>query len=347
MVAAVEAGCRRHRVCEVLGIDRRTEQRWRAKPGGVDARAGRTAAPPNKLSDEEKRVVLETANSTEFRNLSPKQIVPRLADQGRYIASESTFYRILREHNQLTHRQRCRPPRHKRPKEHIATAPCQVWSWDITYLSAPVRGEFFYLYLIEDIWSRKIVGYEVHQTESMVLSSQLIEQVCADNGVTRQGLVLHADNGGPMRGATMLATMQKLGVVPSFSRPRVSDDNAYCESLFRTLKYRPAYPRQPFESLEAARDWVADFVRWYNMEHLHSGINFVSPQARHSGAEPAILESRRQVYRAAKQRHPQRWTGECRNWQPTGHVSLNPRSSERNQTNRTTVRKPENRTGHG
>ena len=138
-------------------------------------------------------------------------------------------------------------------------------------------------------------------------------------------LVLHADNGGPMKGSTMVATMQRLGIVPSFSRPRVSDDNAYAESLFKTLKYRPAYPRKPFASVEAARTWVEDFVRWYNTEHLHSAIRYVTPDDRHAGRDGAILAKRRHVYGTAKKRTPRRWSGDTRNWKPVGDVALNKR----------------------
>jgi transposase InsO family protein len=274
--------------------------------------------------------VLQTANSASFRNLSPKQIVPRLADEGIYLASEATFYRVLRENRQMTHRQRSRPPTHKRPDEFIATGPGQVWSWDITYLRSPVRGQFYYLYLIEDVWSRMIVGYQVHEFESMELSAELIEATCSAHGIDHAGLVLHSDNGGPMKGSTMLATLQKLGVVPSFSRPRVSDDNAFSESLFRTLKYRPQFPAQPFDALEQARGWVTEFVRWYNTEHRHSGIQYVTPQQRHHGLDVQILTRRHQLYRDAQQRHPQRWTGATRDWTPAGHVRLNPRTAARN-----------------
>ena len=173
--------------------------------------------------------------------MSPKQIVPKLADQGIYIGSESTFYRVLKEQQMINHR----------PNEHVADGPCQVWSWDITYLRSPVSGMFFYLYMIVDVWSRKVVAATVFEEESMDLSARLFTRACFTHGVQPEGLVLHSDNGGPMKGSTMLATLQKLGVVPSFSRPMVSDDNPYSESLFRTMKYRPEYPSKPFENLGA------------------------------------------------------------------------------------------------
>jgi putative transposase len=211
-----------------------------------------------------------------------------------------------------------------RPREHIATGPLEVWSWDITYLRSAVRGAFYYLYLIEDIWSRKIVGWAVHEEESMDFSARLIDETATRLGCDRSGLVLHSDNGGPMKGSTMLATLQRLGIVESFSRPHVSDDNPYSEALFRTLKYRPAYPRGAFASMAAARQWVEDFVVWYNTEHLHSAISFVTPEDRHTGEDQAILVRRREIYEAARKRKPERWSGKSRSWERVEVVKLNP-----------------------
>jgi transposase InsO family protein len=268
--------------------------------------------------------VVDAANRPEYRDLSPQQIVPQLADKGVYLASESTFYRILREEDALHHREPSRPRSATRPREHIATGPLEVWSWDITYLRSAVRGAFYYLYLIEDIWSRKIVGWAVHEEESMDLSARLIDETATRLGCDRSGLVLHSDNGGPMKGSTMLATLQRLGIVESFSRPHVSDDNPYSEALFRTLKYRPAYPRGAFASIAAARQWVEDFVAWYNTEHLHSAISFVTPEDRHTGEDQAILVRRREIYEAARKRKPERWSGKSRSWERVEVVKLNP-----------------------
>ena len=268
--------------------------------------------------------MLDIATSQAFRDLSPKQIVPQLADQGVYLASESSFYRLLREQRMMTHRQSSKPPVSRRPKEQVATGPCQVWSWDITYLKSPLRGSFFYLYMILDVWSRKIVAARVFEEESMDHSARLFARACVREGVNPEGLVLHSDNGGPMKGATMLATLQKLGVIPSFSRPRVSNDNPYSEALFRTMKYRPQYPSQPFASVAEAQAWVDDFVAWYNTEHLHSAIQFVTPDNRHRGLDEHILRNRHRVYQEARQRCPARWSGETRNWQPVTVVRLNP-----------------------
>lgn len=188
-----------------------------------------------------------------------------------------------------------------------------------------IRGQFLYLYLILDIYSRLIVGWEVHREELATHAAELISRACLRHHIAREQWVLHADNGSPMKGATMLATLQRLGVVPSFSRPAVSNDNPYSEALFRTVKYTPAYPPGPFADLEAARQWVAQFVIWYNTVHLHSAIRFVTPAQRHAGADRPILAHRDAVYAAAKTAHPLRWRNRpTRNWQPVGTVWLNP-----------------------
>jgi len=201
-----------------------------------------------------------------------------------------------------------------------------------------VTGWFYRLYLVMDIYSRKIVGWEVHERESADLASQLIQRACLAEGITRQDLVLHSDNGSPMKGATMLATLQRLGVVPSFSRPSVSNDNPYSESLFRSMKYSPAYPEKPFESLEAARTWVHAFVTWYNDTHRHGGIQYVTPNERHQREDDVILARRKAVYEAAKARHPERWSGATRNWSKHEVVYLNPDKPEALPENQMEVR---------
>lgn len=325
---AVASGARREQAAALLGLSDRAIARWRAEADSDDRRQGPHAAPAHTLSPEERARVLEVANSPEFRNLSPRQIVPRLSDRNEYIASESTFYRILREEGQLAHRQHARPARRHRPKEHIARGPNEVWSWDITYLRSPVRGAFYYLYLIVDIWSRKIVGWSLRHEESAEHARDLIQQAIDREGANPKKLALHSDNGGPMKGSTLLATLQRLGVVASFSRPGVSDDNPFSEALFRTMKYRPGFPRKPFESFAAALEWVEGFVRWYNDEHLHSAIRYVTPSDRHCGKERPLLANRHEIYTAARCRKPRRWTGKTRNWSPVGAVYLNPIKQE-------------------
>lgn len=321
---AVRCGARVKTAAETIGLSGRTIIRWRSQGGGVDQRNGPRSTPANKLSQKEREQILDVANSPQFRDLSPKQIVPKLADEGLYLASESSFYRVLKEHKMLTHRQSSKPAVSRPSKEHVATGPCQLWSWDITYLHTTVRGIFLYLYMIVDVWSRKIIAAEVFAQESMHHSSRLFVKACFTHEILPEGLVLHSDNGGPMKGATMQATLHKLGVIPSFSRPSVSNDNPYSESLFRTMKYRPEYPSQPFESIEHAQSWVDGFVSWYNTEHLHSAIQFVTPDDRHYGNEAQILDNRRRVYELARRANPHRWSGATRNWDLVRQVWLNP-----------------------
>lgn len=305
----------------MLNISIRTYERW--KNCIEDKRRGPKTGPVNRLSLEEKQKILEVSCSAEFRDKTPWEIVPTLADRGIYIASEASFYRILRKERMLSHRLTSNPPKHVRPKELITHAPNQVWSWDITYLKSPVIGMFYYLYMVVDIYSRKIIDWELKEYQSEETSSQMIARACIIEGIEQKQLFLHSDNGGPMKGATMLATLQKLGVVPSFSRPNVSNDNAYSESLFRTLKYRPTYPTRAFKSLDDAKTWVASFVQWYNYEHLHSSIKFVTPASRHNLDDIKILEQRNKTYVKARKKNPSRWFNDTRNWDHICAVKLN------------------------
>jgi putative transposase len=251
--------------------------------------------------------------------------VPRLADQGRYLASEATFYRVLKAANQQHRRGRSHAPhKHAAPTTHRATKRNQVWSWDITYLPSPVRGKYYYLYLIEDIYSRKGVGWEVYEQESGELAAELMQRTVLAERCAGQPLVLHSDNGAPMKSVTLLSKLYDLGITPSRGRPRVSNDNPYSESLFRTLKYCPQWPKDGFADLDAARSWVRDFIRWYNHEHRHSSIRFVTPAQRHRGEDQAVLAKRHALYQQARHQHPHRWSGNTRNWQPIGAVTLNP-----------------------
>ncbi|MEA3291361.1 MAG: IS3 family transposase, partial [Pseudomonadota bacterium] len=325
--AACQAGARLSRACRVVAISPRTLQRWRAdgevKADGRQA-AGARRTPANKLSDQERRRILDLVNEPAFAHLPPSQIVPALADQGRYVASESSFYRVLREADQLAHRGKAKAPRHYRPQPLQASAPNQLWSWDITYLATTVHGIFFYLYLIMDVFSRKIVGWEVFASESAEQAAQVFRKAYLHEEIAGNLLRLHSDNGSPMKGATMLSTLQWLGVMPSFSRPSVSDDNPYSEALFKTLKYHPCYPDKPFDNLQEAREWVAGFQHWYNEVHRHSALKFVTPAQRHRGEDSVILEQRHALYQAAKIQHPERWSGPTRNWEPEEIVYLNP-----------------------
>ncbi len=322
---ACDAGARQDKACEIVGLSAKTFQRWERTDNEQDDRLEAKQAPKNKFTELERQRVLNVANEPEFNTLPPCQIVPKLADQGRYIASEATFYRILNDTNQLKHRGKSKPTKTViKPKALTASAPNQIYTWDITYLPSPVKGVFFYLYLVLDIYSRKIVGWQVHSEERSALAADLMTDICQREGVERNQVTLHSDNGSPMKGATMLATLQELGIMPSFSRPSVSNDNPYSESLFRTLKYRPEYPEKAFVDMSAARAWVVEFTQWYNDEHRHSGIKFVTPNQRHRGEDIQILMKRKEVYERAKAQNPSRWTGQTRNWDRIKKVHLNP-----------------------
>lgn len=334
IVESCAAGARLAEACKILELSPRTVQRWRQ--GGAVKADGRKAGaqgrvPTNKLAETERAEILTTANAPQYAHLPPSQIVPRLADEGRYLASESSFYRVLRVEKQLAHRGKAKPPTHSRPPELVATAPNQLWSWDITYLGTTVKGLYFYLYLIMDLFSRKIVGWEVFAEESAEHAATVFRKAYLREGVAGQLLRLHSDNGAPMKGATMLATLQRLGVVPSFSRPSVSNDNPYSEALFKTVKYHPSFPDQPFDTLEQARQWVAGFEQWYNEQHRHSALKFVTPGQRHRGEDHELLRQRRALYAAVKASRPERWSGDCRNWSRPEVVILNFQKSSQGQ----------------
>lgn len=327
---ACEQGVRLSEACAVVGLSERSLQRWQAH-GGLDNGDRRPTAvrpvPAHALTAQEREAVLAAANEPRFADMPAARIVPMLADEGVYLASESTFSRVLRASGQSRHRGRAKAPHKQRPPTtHVATAPGQVWCWDMTYLPAQVAGRWFYLYLIMDLYSRKIVGWEVHAEDSADHASHLVRRTALAEGIAMRDdkPVLHGDNGATLKATTVLAMLHWLGIKASYSRPRVSDDNAFVEALFRTAKYRPEFPADGFGDLDAARGWAARFVHWYNVEHRHSGLRYVSPAQRHDRLDQAILAARREVYEQAKGRHPARWSGQTRNWTPSEAVTLNP-----------------------
>ena len=331
---AVTSGARLLLACAEAYISLRTYRRWNPMLGEMCADKRPLAkhpVPHNKLSDEEIAAVLTVCNQAEYASLPPSQIVPRLADEGIFLASESSFYRILKANKQLNQRGRAKKPqKRKTPTTHIATAPKQLWSWDITYLASLVRGRFYYLYLFEDIFSRKIVGFEVYEQESGDLAAHLLQRTvmqeqCFNKPVS---IVLHSDNGAPMKSQMLKAKMEEMGVISSYSRPRVSNDNPFSEALFRTLKYCPMWPSNGFESLGDARAWVTQFADWYNNIHRHSQIGFVTPAQKHRGEDTSLMAKRKDVYEAAKKNNPSRWSGNTRKWEPIMAVTLNPEKQE-------------------
>lgn len=326
---AQNKGARLDKACALMNLSLRTYQRWKtSKSIQADQRPlADRPSPANKLSPQEREEILLLCNQPQYTSCPPAFIVADQLDQGRYLASESTFYRVLREEGQVHPRGRQKPREHKRQATtHKARGPNQVWSWDISWLPGPARGAWFYLYLIMDVYSRKIVAHEVHLSETGELASELVEKACWRERLAAksQPLVLHSDNGSPMKASTFLEKLYDLGITPSKSRPRVSNDNAYSESLFKTLKFRPGFPIEGFSSLEKARDWVLEFVCWYNDEHRHSALNYVTPEQRHQGEAPEILAQRKQVMLEAKAKNPNRWSGELRDFSLPEEVTLNP-----------------------
>lgn len=327
---ATKNGARKNKACAVLDFSLRSFQRW-AKERCEDKRKGALKNVPRKLSETEKQMVIDTACDKQYKDLTPYEIVAILAEQGIYIASERTFYRILNMANMLHHRGNCKPCRKTgKPDELKATGPGQVWCWDITFLKTPVHGLYYYCYMIKDIWTKEIVGWEIHETEDIEIASVLFRRL--QNKYKLRGIKLHSDNGNPMKGATMIVTLHALGVIPSFSRPRVSNDNPYIESLFKTLKYTAGYPGH-FKDLDHARVWMAEFVNWYNTEHRHSAIGFVTPTQRRSGEYKEIINTRNKTMEQARILHPERWGKKSRIWKATEEIFLNPNADTRERLN--------------
>lgn len=325
---AVSSGARLVKACALVGLSPRTLQRWRLSGPAADGRRRRRARPANSLSPVEEAHLRELLESGDYRGLSPRQLVPRLADEGQYLASESTIYRLLRR-GRPHPQQPSRTPRERTSRAHqVVDRPNRVWCWDISYLKSPTRGAFFYLYLVMDVFSRRIMGWDVHPRESMWQAARFMSRAIRESGAPREGLVLHSDNGGPMRGSPLSSALRLLGVAQSFSRPRVPNDNPFSEALFRTMKQRPTYPARAFASLEHARAWVASFVAWFNGVHRHSALGFVTPDERYFGTERQVLERRRALYARALALRPQRWSGPPRDWSPRCAVWFRPGRSQ-------------------
>jgi len=323
---ACKDGAKQKEACKIIGISARSYQRW-IQHGDIsaDKRLDNNIAKSNKLPEAIKKEIIEVINKEEYRSLTPHQIVPMLLDIGQYLASESTFYRIMREHNLLKHRNKSTSVVRKKPQQLVAYGPNQIYTWDITYLNSLIKGQYYYLYLFMDIYSRKIVGWQVHDCESSSYAAELVQDIVLKENISKDSLVIHSDNGSPMKGSTLRAKLIDLCIAPSFSRPRVSNDNPFSESLFKTLKYHYSYPEKPFESLQAARIWVDGFVNWYNDDHRHSSIKFVTPNQRHTGLDKELLRKRKEVIEQAKKNYPERWNGrKTRNLNAIERVYLNP-----------------------
>lgn len=288
--------------CRALGVSRASYYRFRAPVHGPHRRR----STPRALSEAEQQAVLDTLRSEPFCDQAPAQVVATLLDKGRYLCSTRTMYRLLRvngevreRRDQLVHSSYPRP-------ELLATAPNQLWSWDITKLPGPSKWTHFHLYVILDVFSRYVVGWMVAERESSALAEQLIATTLERQGIVPGQLTLHADRGASMRSKPVALLLSDLGVTKTHSRPHTSDDNPYSEAHFKTLKYRPGCP-QRFGSVQHVRQWAAELMRWYNTAHHHSALGLMTPEVVHLGHAPRLRQQRQQVLLAAFAAHPQRF----------------------------------------
>ena len=288
--------------CEALGVPRSNFYRARQpksepKPRPTPARA---------LTPEEKEQARPTLNSDRFQDSAPRQVYAALLDDGEYLCSWSTMYRILNEHQEVRERRdQLRHPTYAKP-ELLATGPNQLWSWDITKLKGPTKWTYYYLYTILDVFSRYVPGWLIADCESATLAKQLIAESCAKQGIELNQLALHADRGSAMISKMVAQLLADLGVTKTHSRPYVSNDNPYSEAQFKTMKYRPGFPER-FGSIQDARAWARTFFHWYHHEHHHSGLGLLTPATVHYGQAQAVLEQRQKVLQAAYAAHPERF----------------------------------------
>jgi transposase InsO family protein len=300
----VVEGAREEAACDLVGISIRTLQRWRCD-GLEDRRKGSEKHTPRKLPPEVVEAVYKTANEDRFADQTPEQVVATLAAEATYLASASTVYRVLRARNAVNRRQDSKTPVvSKQPEERVATAPNQVWTWDITWLTTEVKGIWFYAYVIMDLFDRSVVGWSIHDSEDGEHARELFERACRDQRA--KPTFVHSDNGAPMKATTLVNFLYANKILPTTNRPRVSNDNPFSESLFKTVKYRAGYPRT-FKNLMAAMTWFAGFVDWYNTKHLHSALAYLTPEQCRTGKAAAILERRNQTLATARAEHPLRW----------------------------------------
>jgi putative transposase len=288
--------------CDVLQMPRSSV--YRARQPKAASRP--QLEPVRALSAAERDQVHHTLNSERFADQAPREVYARLLDEGTYLCSPSTMYRVLAEHAEVRERRdQLRHPAYAKP-ELLATRPNQVWSWDITRLLGPVKWTYYYLYVMLDIFSRYVVGWLIADRESGSLAELLITEACAKQQITPDQLTIHADNGGPMIAKPVTLLMTDLGVSPSHSRPHLSNDNPFSEAQFKTMKYQPDYPER-FGSRVDARTWAQTFFPWYNDEHHHSGIGFMTPAAVHYGGAARLFADRQQTLSLAYAAHPERF----------------------------------------
>jgi putative transposase len=288
--------------CEALGVPRSSLYRARQPKREPEPRP----TPARALTPAEKDQVCQALNSERFQDCAPREVYATLLDEGEYLCSLRTMYRILKERQQVRERRNLlRHPTYTKP-ELLATGPNQLWSWDLTKLRGPVKWTYYYLYTILDVFSRYVVGWLIAERESASLAEQLIAETCTKQGIESAQLTLHADRGSSMTSKTVALLLADLGVTKTHSRPHVSNDNPYSESQFKTMKYRPDYPDR-FGSIQDARAWARAFFHWYNHEHHHTGLGLMTPVTVHYGRALHVTEQRQEVLQAAYAAHPERF----------------------------------------
>lgn len=309
--------------CVALGVVRATFYRWRNSQTKEPSLSERKS-PNRALSADERQHVLDTLNSEEFVDLSPPQVYAHLLEKGEYLCSIRTMYRILRENRMVRERRNQRQhPTYKKP-ELLADGPNQLWSWDITKLKGPVKWTYYCLYVLLDVFSRQVVGWMIAPNESAELGQDLIKSSIAKHHVEPTSLTIHSDRGSPMTAKSMAFMLADLGVTKSHSRPNVSNDNPFSESLFKTLKYRPEFPER-FGSIEDARTHLRHFFSWYNNHHYHSSLGLFTPADVHYGRVEAKVETRQVALDTAYARHPERFVHGAPNVsRPPEKVWINP-----------------------
>lgn len=288
----------------MIGLNRKTIHTWR-REGLTDRRKGSVRFVPHRLSEAEEKAILNVCNSATYCDMPPAMIVALLAQEKTYIASESSFYRVMRKNQLLAHRRNSKAPRKgKQPDRIEVIGPNQVWAWDITWLKTEVKGLFYYAYTIIDVYDRSIVGWTIEDQESDHYAHKLFSRIIRELRVSPE--IIHADNGNSMRGITLAAFLDSLFISRSYSRPRVSNDNAFIESWHKTLKYSVGYP-DFFPSIENARIWYANFINWYNTKHLHSALGYVTPEQRRTGKSDELYIKRNETLLLARLTNPDRW----------------------------------------
>ena len=326
IIEANKNGARTWKACEALEISVSTFERWR-NGKYTDSRKGASKVVARKLTEEERQKVIDVSCSQRYKDDNPYKIHASLLDSGIYVASISSFYRVLRENSLVHHRGNTHPgTSHNKPPERVATGPNQVWTWDITWIPSYVRGIFYYSYTIIDIWDRSIVKWAIHDREDDTLAQELFQAAFEENGYP--DVFVHSDNGNPMKGISLLALFYKLEICNSYSRPRVSDDNPFIESWFKTMKYDVSYPGK-FETISGAREWFAGFVHNYNTAHSHSGLHYMTPNQVRSGEYEAIVKKRNKAMLGARKCNPIRWGKKVKQLPEEHVVFLNPSADTR------------------